>query len=88
MGCGTIYGPLVAACLFPMALVQTGILDSEDVGEGPMCKLGNPQSKLARAFEVLGSWEDEAPDIWHAREALQDVLLKMREVLRLSTAAF
>jgi hypothetical protein len=72
---------LVTACLILMALVRTANLDPKVVGEGSLSDLENHGSKFTKAIDALGFWEDEAPDIRHAREILQDMLQKTREML-------
>ena len=72
---------LVTACLILLALVRTANLDPKEVGESSLAELDKHGSKFTRAIEALRFWEDEAPDIRHAREILQDLLHKTREML-------
>ena len=79
---------LVTACLILIALMRTGNLDPKEVGEGSLSELGRHESKFTKAFEALGFWGDEAPDIRHAREILQDLLEKTREMLHVQRGGF
>jgi hypothetical protein len=61
-----------------MAFVRIGNLDLKEVGEDSLPEVGKHECKFTRTFEAFRFWEDEALDLRHVRDILQDQPQKTR----------